>query len=103
MVASEASHGFRQNGIPPKRDADGRPGGVGLYHQKGTLVKNQMCLIKLPRRPSGNRLETVILELTKWQSIEIINNFKSKMVEAAGIEPASGNLPTEHLHTYSVF
>ncbi len=27
----------------------------------------------------------------------------SKLVEAAGIEPASENLPTEHLHTYPVF
>ena len=31
------------------------------------------------------------------------STLKDNMVEAAGIEPASENLPTEHLHTYPVF
>jgi len=31
------------------------------------------------------------------------STLKDNLVEAAGIEPASENLPTEHLHTYPVF
>jgi hypothetical protein len=42
---------------------------------------------------------TLLLDLPKRKSPETKGLFLFKLVEAAGIEPASGNLPTEHLHT----
>jgi hypothetical protein len=47
----------------------------------------------------GKRLESEILMRSKIKSPEIVGLFIFKMVEAAGIEPASENLPTKHLHT----
>ena len=47
----------------------------------------------------GKRLESEILRGPKIKSPETTGLFIFKMVEAAGIEPASENLPTEHLHT----
>ncbi len=48
---------------------------------------------------SGKRLESEILTGLKRKGPETKGLFLSKMVEAAGIEPASENLSAEHLHT----
>jgi len=37
--------------------------------------------------------------LRKREALQLQGLLFFKLVEAAGIEPASGNLPTEHLHT----
>jgi hypothetical protein len=47
---------------------------------------------------SRERLENVISGRSKRKSPEIKGLFSFKMVEAAGIEPASENLPAEHLY-----
>jgi hypothetical protein len=46
-----------------------------------------------------NVWRTEIKGSQKEKALYFQGPFLFKLVEAAGIEPASGNLPTEHLHT----
>jgi len=48
--------------------------------------------------PSSDGPATPLLDLLKRKSPETKGLFQLKLVEAAGIEPASENLPTELLH-----